>query len=70
MRRCSPCLVRSNAMCFSGFVQGKKIKTQPVIPQSLDNDDVRCEAVESIFSQKEAMGLSSMLHQCWLERIV
>lgn len=43
---------------FGGFVQGQKIKTQPVMPQCYDNDDDRDEAMQQIFRHKEAKGLS------------
>jgi len=39
-------------------VQGQKIKTQPVAPQSYDNNDDRDEAMDQIFRHKEAKGLS------------
>eukprot|EP00483_Globobulimina_turgida_P007787 UN07802 len=42
----------------TGFVQGEKIKTQPVVPYCCGNDDARNAVIEEIFQQKQTKELS------------
>eukprot|EP01083_Nonionella_stella_P277635 943808_1 len=47
-----------NRYFSTAFVQGDKIKTQPVVPYCSGNDDARNSAIEKIFEQKTKKGLS------------
>ena len=49
-----------NVRYFSAhqFVQGEKIKTQPVVPMCCGNDDARNQIIDEIFKSKQIKNLS------------